>query len=309
MKQNRGLKRSFPGYFPLSLCVSVAILLSGCSRFHNAPIATDSKDSRYVVISPIYNEIIWALGAQDKVVGVDLSTTYPPDVKKVQTVGYHRALSAEGILSLHPTAIIHDNNIGPPQVVDQIKQLNIPIKSFTAKNDGFDGTKALIREMGAYFHKEARAEELCQTLDEQRAASLEKVKQYSDRPRVAVIHFGRASNVYMVAGKGGGGDGAGVSQMIEHAGGQMAVENTERGMQRMESPEILAKANPDVILLTDFGYDRLGSMDQIKGLPGVATWNAAETGRIYRIEENVLNYFGPRSGENIEKVAAVIHQK
>src|SRR5258707_8164135 len=89
-----------------------------CSRFHNA--ATDSKDARYVVISPIYNEIIWALGAQDHVVGLDLSTTYPPDVKKVQTVGYHRALSAEGILSLHPTAIIHDNNIGPPQVVQQI---------------------------------------------------------------------------------------------------------------------------------------------------------------------------------------------
>ena len=39
----------------------------------------------------------------------------------MQTVGYHRALSAEGILSLHPTAIIHDDNIGPPQVVEQIK--------------------------------------------------------------------------------------------------------------------------------------------------------------------------------------------
>jgi iron complex transport system substrate-binding protein len=279
-----------------------------CSRFHNAP--TDSKDARYVVISPIYNEIIWALGAQDRVVGVDLSTTYPPDVKKVQTVGYHRALSAEGILSLHPTVVINDNNIGPPQVVQQIQQLNIPMKTFTAKNDSFDGTKALIREMGAYFHKEARAEELCKTLDEQRAASMEKVKQYSDRPRVAVIHFGRASNVYMVVGKGGGGDGGGVSQMIELAGGQMALENTAgRGMQRLESPEILAQANPDVILLTDFGYDRLGSVDQIKALPGVATSNAAKTGHIYRIEENVLNYFGPRSGENIEKVAAVIHQK
>jgi iron complex transport system substrate-binding protein len=287
--------------------LALTVLSLSCSRFHNAP--TDSKDARYVVISPIYNEIIWALGAQDKVVGVDLSTTYPPDVKKVQTVGYHRALSAEGILSLHPTAVIHDNNIGPPQVVEQLKQLNIPLKNFTAKNDGFDGTKALIREMGAYFHKEARAEELCKTLDDQRAASLEKVKQYADRPRVAVIHFGRASNVYMVVGKGGGGDGGGVSQMIELAGGQMALENTSRGMQRLESPEILAQANPDVILLTDFGYDRLGSMDQIKALPGVATSNAAKNGRIYRIEENVLNYFGPRSGENIEKVAAVIHQK
>jgi len=289
--------------------LAVVMFSSSCSRFHNAPTVTDSKDARYVVISPIYNEIIWALGAQDKVVGVDLSTTYPPDVKKVTTVGYHRALSAEGILSLHPTAIIHDNNIGPPQVVEQLKQMNIAMKTFTAKNDSFEGTKALIREMGAYFHKEEKAEELCKTMDAQKAASLEKVKQYSDRPKVAVIHFGRASNVYMVVGKGSGGDGGGVSQMIDLAGGDMAVESNGRGMQRLESPEILAQANPDVILLTDFGYDRLGSMDQIKALPGVATSNAARNGHIYRIEENVLNYFGPRSGENIEKVAAVIHQK
>lgn len=303
-----GLKEFRVPLSSLCLCVSVAILVlaSACSRFHNA--ATDSKDARYVVISPIYNEIIWALGAQDHVVGIDLSTTYPPDVKKVQTVGYHRALSAEGILSLHPTAIIHDGNIGPPNVIQQLQSLNIPMKTFTAKNDSFDNTKALIREMGAYFHKESRAEELCNTLDTQRAAALEQVKQYADHPKVAVIHFGRASNVYMVVGKGGGGDGGGVSQMIELAGGQMAVEN--KGMQRMESPEIVAQANPDVILMTDVGYDRLGgSLDQIKALPGVGTSNAARTGRIYRIEENVLNYFGPRSGENIEKVAAVIHQK
>ena len=285
----------------------IAILsAASCSRFYKAP--TNSGPQRYVVISPIYNEIIWALGAQDEVVGIDLSTTYPPDVKNKQTVGYHRALSAEGILSLHPTAVIHDNNIGPPQVVQQLQQLNIPMKTFSAKNSDFDETKALIREIAAYFHRETRGEELCRTLDDQKAASLEKVKQYKDHPRVAVIHFGRASNVYMVVGKGGGGDGGGVSQMVELAGGQMAVEN--RGMQRMESPEIIAQANPDVILMTDYGYDRLnGSLDQIKALPGVATSNAAKNGRIYRIEENVINYFGPRSGENIAKVAAIIHQK
>src|SRR6185437_15868677 len=266
----------------LFFAIALAALFTAisCSRFRNAP--TNTGPQRYVVISPIYNEIIWALGAQDEVVGVDLSTTYPPDVKNKQTVGYHRALSAEGILSLHLTAI----------------------------NTDFDGAKALIREIGAYFHKEARAEELCNTMDTQKAASLEKVKQYTDHPRVAVIHFGRASNVYMVVGKGGGGDGGGVSKMVELAGGEMAGDSSGRGMQRMESPEILAQANPDVILMTDYGYDRLnGSMDQIKALPGVATSNAAKNGRIYRIEENVLNYFGPRSGENIEKVARTIHQK
>jgi iron complex transport system substrate-binding protein len=280
---------------------------AGCGRFSNAP-NTPGGAERVVVISPIYNEIIWALGAQDRVVGVDLSSTFPAEVKNVQTVGYHRALSAEGILSLQPTAILEDDNIGPPQVVEQIKSLNIPMVTFQSKNDSIDGTKALIREMGAYFHKEARAEELCRTLDSQYAASMEKMKQYTDKPRVAVIHFGRASNVYMLVGKGGRGDAAGAGKMIEWAGGEMAV--TADGMQRITSPEIVAQANPDIILVTDFGFDRTGgSMDELKALPGVATSNAAKNGRIYRVEENQLMYFGPRTGENIDKIAGLIHQK
>ena len=290
------------------LLTAIALLASafGCGRFANQQ--NETAGDRVVVISPIYNEIIWALGAQDKVVGVDLSSTYPPEIKNVTTVGYHRALSAEGILSLHPTAILTDGNIGPPQVVDQIKQLNIPTKTFDAKNDSIDGTKALIREIGAYFQKQEKAEELCRTLDSQYAASMEKVKQFSDHPRVAVIHFGRASNVYMVVGKRGQGDAAGAGQMVEWSGGEMAL-NAD-GMQRMASPEVIAQANPDVILVTDFGFDRLGgSIDQIKALPGVDTSNAAKTGRIYRVEENVLMYFGPRTGENIQKVAELIHQK
>jgi iron complex transport system substrate-binding protein len=287
------------------LSASVILTLS-CQRFSNS--AGDIKDQRYVVISQVYNEIIWALGAQDHVVGVDYSSTFPPEVKKVQTVGYHRALSAEGILSLNPTSIIHDNNIGPPQVVEQLQSLNIPMKTFTAKNNSIDGTKALLREMGDYFHKEQKAEELCKTLDTQLAASLESVKKYSDRPRVAIIHFGRASNVYLVVGKGGEGDGGAASKLIEWAGGEMAVDS--QGMQRMTSPEIIAQANPDIILVTDFGYDRLGDpLPEIKALPGVSTSNAAKNNRIYRIEENLMMYFGPRSGENLEKVAAVIHQK
>ncbi|HEV7701534.1 MAG TPA: ABC transporter substrate-binding protein [Pyrinomonadaceae bacterium] len=289
----------------LVLLVASALSLT-CSRFNNRANDTVNTD-RVIVISPIYNEIIFALGAQDKIVGVDLSSTYPPEIKNVQTVGYHRALSAEGILSLHPTVILSDSNsMGPPQVVEQIQQLNIPIKSFDSKNDSIDGTKALIREIAAFFHKEDKAEELCRNLDQQLAAATEAVKQYNDHPRVAIIHFGRASNVYMVVGKTGG-EGGGAGKMIEMAGGTMALDAA--GMQRMASPEIIAQANPDVILVTNYGYDQAGGTpDAIKQLPGVATSNAAKNNKIYRIEENELMYFGPRTGDNLLKVAKVIHQ-
>jgi iron complex transport system substrate-binding protein len=280
-------------------------LAAGCGRFGNETKAAPQAE-RIIVIGQQYNEIIWDLGAEKDIVGVDFSSTYPPAVKKVQTVGYHRALSAEGILSLKPTLIIHDGSVGPPQVMQQIASLKIPTRTFAAKNDSIDGTKALIREIGAYFHQDAKAEELCGKLDRDLAKSLEEVKRYTDRPRVAVIHFGRASNIYLVVGSGGKGDGGGAGQMIQWAGGTMAIE--KKGMERMASPEVIAKANPDVILMTEFGYDRLGgSLDQIKALPGIATSNAAKNNRIYRVVEHELMYFNPDSGENVAKVAALIH--
>lgn len=286
------------------LLATVAIAVAGCGRFGNA--SSSGQQVRAVVISQAYSEIIWALGAQDAVVGVDYSSTWPPEIKKVPTVGYHRALSAEGILSLKPTVIITDGNIGPPQVVEQLKQLNVPIKTFTARNDSIDGAKALMREMGTYFHKEQRAEELCTTLDADMARALDDAKKYSDHPRVAVIHYGRASNVYMLVGASGSGDAGAAGQMVRWAGGVPAIEKA--GMTRMASPEIVAQANPDVVLLTEFGYDRLGSKDKIVELPGVATSNAAKNGRIYRIEEHDLMYFGPSTGEGLSRLVTLIHK-
>jgi iron complex transport system substrate-binding protein len=297
------LKRIFIA--SLLLYVSSLGFLSASGRFAQNNGAQGGE--RIVCIGQAYNEMIYALGAQANLVGVDLSSTNPPEIKNLPTVGYHRALSAEGILSLHPTLIIHDNNIGPDQVVHQLQDLNVPMKTFNAKDESIDGEKALLREMGAYFHKEQRAEELCAKLDKEMAAATEAVKQYKDHPRVAVIHFGRASNVYLVVGNGGGGDAGSVGRMVEWAGGQMAIDKS--GMQRMASPEIIAKSNPDVILMTEFGYDRLGSVDQAKTLPGVAETDAAKNNRIYRVPEHELMYFGPDTGQNVIEVARIIHGK
>ena len=285
--------------------VLVICLLAGCDRFKTH--ASDSAGSqRIVCIGQAYNEIIYALGAQANLVGVDYSSTYPPEIKKLTTVGYHRALSAEGILSLHPTVIIHDNNIGPDNVVRQLEALHVPMKTFQAKNDSVAGTQALLREMGAFFHKEQRAEELCAQMDRQMAAAAAEVKKYPTTPRVAIIHFGRASNVYLLMGNGGGGDASTAGTMVELAGGKMAIQ--QPGMQRMASPEIIAKSNPDVILMTEYGFDRLGSMEQAKTLPGVAETDAARHNRIYRISEHELMYYGPDTGANLINLAKLIHQ-
>lgn len=274
-------------------------LLVSCGRFNNKE-GDDKKDQRIVCISKQYSEIIYALGAEKNLVAVDVSSTYPPEIKKLPTIGYHRALSAEAVLAAKPDLILHDNNIGPEHVVRQLEQLKIPMKSFV-KGETIDSTKMLIRELGAFFHKEAAADSLCKKLDSDMQLALEKAKQYKDVPKVLIIHFGQASNIYLVMTKK-----STAAKMISWAGGQMAIDD-EKGMKQM-SAEVVAASDPDVILLTDFGYDRLGSKEKIMELPGVAGTKAARNGRIYRVEEHDLVYLGPRTGSNTLMLQQLIHQ-
>ena len=277
------------------------LAINSCGRFSNEDKKQENKE-RIVCISKQYSEIIFALKAEQDIVAVDVSSTYPAEIKKLPTVGYHRALSAEAILAMKPTLILQDNNIGPEHVVKQLKDLKIPMKDFGKYQNTLAGTDSLIREMGVYFHREREADSLCKKLDSDMAKALENSKQYKDSVKVLIIHFGQASNQYLVMTKKNT-----AAKMIEWAGGVMAVDD-EKGMKQI-SPEIVAKSDPDVIILTDFGYDRLnGSPEKIKELPGVSSTRAFKNNKIYRIEEHDVVYLGPRTGENILNIQKLIHQ-
>jgi iron complex transport system substrate-binding protein len=278
--------------------IVLLLILASCGRFTNKEENHESEQ-RIVCIAKQYNEIIFALGAEKDLVGVDLSSTYPPEIKKLPTVGYHRALSAEGILSTKPTLIIHDNNVGPEAVMTQLEKLKIPMKVFENKGDDIASAKALIKEMGTYFHKETRADSLSIKLEADMKKVMETAVTFKNKPTVVVIHFGRANNVYLTMTQK-----STTAKLIEWAGGAIPISG-ERGMLQL-SAEVIAKADPDVILLTDFGYDKLGSLDQIKTLPGVAGTKAAKSNHIYRVEEHDLVYLGPRTGEIVTHLQKLI---
>jgi len=244
--------------------------------------------------------MIFALGAEENLVAVDLSSSYPPEVRKLPSVGYHRALAAEPILSMNPSLILEDNNIGPEHVVTQLKNLKIPMKQFGQYENTIAGTDSLMREMGRYFQKEEKAEALCKTLDSDMNHAKQQALWYDKKPKVLTIHFGQANNVYLVMTKN-----STAGKMIDWAGGEMAVDG-ERGMILL-SPEVVAKSDPDVILLTDFGYDRLGSTEEIGTLPGISSTRAFKEGNVYRVEEHDMVYFGPRTGKNILELQKLIH--
>lgn len=284
-----------------SIIFLILFVVAACGRFSNKA-NEDQQGERMVCLSKQYNEIIFALGAQKNLVAVDLSSTYPPEIKNLTTVGYHRALSAEGILSVKPTLILHDNNVGPEHVMKQLGDLKIPMKVFDTKGEDIESAKALVSEMGAYFHRERQADSLNHLLDSTMRQATQAVAGHPEKPRVVVIHFGRANNVYLTLTQNSTG-----GKMIEWAGGEIPIGG-DRGMQQL-SAELIAQADPDVILLTDFGYDKLGSLDEIKKLPGLSTTKAAKNNRIYRVEEHDMVYIGPRTGINVLMLQELIHRK
>ncbi len=277
-----------------------AMCIISCGRFGEKKKQEDGR-TRIVCVSKQLTEIVFGVGGDSSLVGVDLSSTYPEAAKKLTTVGYHRALNAEGIISLDPTVVWHDGNIAPEHVIEQVKKVGIPLREFKA-GPTIDSTKWLIMSVAKEFHSEDKGKSLCDKLDADMAKLDSARKSYSDQPRVLVIHFGQAANKYFVFSRKGIPD-----QMLQWAGAINAADTAQKWKDL--SSEVIAAAQPDVILATDFGYDLQGSLEKFKQLPGIALSPAAKNNRIYRIEEHDLVYLGPRTGENVLKIMQLVHKK
>jgi iron complex transport system substrate-binding protein len=274
------------------------LLLAGCDRFRNKE-ADGTKDMRIVCLSKQLTEMVFALGKGHDLVAVDLSSTYPDSAKLLKTVGYHRALSPEAIISMNPDLVIHSNDIGPDNVLPQIEKAGLKTKAFGGANT-IDSAKLLLKELGKFFGEEKKADSLVKKMDEglARAADTLKGRDIRDSLRVMIIHFGlRNNNYFVMSGRNGVGD-----KMIRLAGC-----TPTKGVREM-SPEAVALANPDVIIATDYGYDKMGSIEKfISSVPGVALTAAGKNKRIVRFEEHDIIYFGPRSGDNIIKLIQDLH--
>lgn len=278
--------------------LSIILFLVACNQFGKKNQVA-GKD-RIVCVSKQLTELMFALHQGNKIVGLDLTSTYPAETKNISKVGYHRHLSAEGIISLDPTIVIHQNDVAPPEVMPQVAKVGIPIKVYPAAAT-LDSTKILIRLLGKEYGEDTAAERIITKLDNDLTKADSIVKKYSTQPKVLIIHFGQQRNQYFVMGTRGTADA-----MLKLAGGINAADTSSF---RDLSPEVIAREQPDVILATDFGWDRLGgSIEKFKELPGIALTPAAKNGKIYRIEEHDLVYFGPRTGENVLLMAELIHK-
>lgn len=283
-----------------SLLILFVAVISSCGGFKNKE-SSDKKDIRIVCVSKHLTEMVFALGKGHEIVARDLTSTYPDSAKLLPTVGYHRLLSAEGIISANPDVVIHSNDIGPETVLPQLTKAGLNIKSFGQANS-FDSAKIVIKQLGDFLHAGPAVDSLIKKMDAEMQAVYSAQKELKDSPTVMVIHYGQANNIFFVmSGRKGAAD-----KMIELAGGKPATYDGKGA--RQISAEAVAVANPDVIIATDFGFDKMGGAEKFKEVPGVALTNAAKNNRIYRFEEHDLVYFGPRTPVNVMNLMKLIHQ-
>ncbi len=278
------------------LLVALAIGLAAC-RGGGAP----AQATRIVCVSKQINEFMYDIGAESLIVARDLTSIYPPQITSLPSVGYHRALSAEGIISMKPTLFLTDGNVGPQPVLDQLKKVGIPILVIKPGST-LDSAQLLMRDLGQRFHRESTADSLISAWNAGMDSVFADTAQWhaGKRPRVLMIHFGQIANNYLALERGGVAD-----QMLHWAGAENAIDSVG-GMARL-TPELIAKAAPDIIIATDVGFDRYGSAEKFATMPGVSLTPAGKSLRIYRLPEDYIMYFGPRTPEGVRKLAAWFH--
>jgi iron complex transport system substrate-binding protein len=256
---------------------------------------------RVVCVSKQINEYLYDIHAESVLVARDLTSIYPPQITRLPSVGYHRALSAEGIISMRPTMLLTDGNLGPDAVVAQVKKVGIPVVVMEPGSTP-DSARLLMKRLGQEFHHEHDADSVIANWNHDMTAVLGDTTMWDQgpRPRVLVMHFGQIANDYLAIKRGTPAD-----QIIRWAGGVNAIDSIG-GMLRL-TPELIAKAAPDVIIATDVGYDRLGSADKFAALPGVSLTPAGRAKRIYRVDETEVMYYGPRTPASLEKMVKWLH--
>jgi len=251
-----------------------------------------SRLPRLVTVSGAITEVVYALGAQAQLVGTDTTSLYPAAALKTPKVGYMRQLSAEGVLSLKPDAVIATTEAGPPVVMDQIRSAGVKVELVTADHS-WEEVRAKVQAVGRASAREAAAKVLQDQLDAQWAEVGRHVAKAQRRPRVLFILSHSASP--QVAGEKTAAD-----SLIRFAGG-VNVLSGFAGYRPMTA-EAMASAAPDIILSSNQSIEAHGGAQRFWERPELALTPAFKRKSLVTMDALQLLGFGPRLPQAVREV-------
>lgn len=254
----------------------------------NRLIIIEKEPKRIVSLTPNNTEILFAIGAGKKVVGVNKWSDYPPEAKKLPSVG-DRIISIEKVLSLRPDLVLAHNylNDSAIRVLEAQK-----IKVFVIDPRTIDQLCNDIITIGKITNTEKNAKVVANNILKTKAAILARTRNMKQRPKVL---FAIQTDPLWVAGPG-----TFVDEIIRIAGGTNIAYDLKPGFNQF-STEIAVKRNPDIIITTSKGDKKLFISGQWK------VTSAAKNGRVYEIDPDIIVRPGPRLVQGMKKIAEMVH--
>lgn len=243
-------------------------------------------------------EIVYALGAGDRVVAVDLTSRHPQAARGLPQVGYMRQLSAEPILSLSPALIIAIADAGPPAVLDQLRAAGACLVLVPDEHSPA-GVLGKVDAVAAAIGRQTEGAALTARLRADFAALQSVIAAVGERPKVLFL-FSVGEGAPMIGGRGSSADA-----IITLAGGRNAIETFDH-FKPVSSEGVIA-ARPDVLLVTELTLDKLGGVEGLLARPDVAQTPAGKARRVVAMESLLLLGFGPRTPQAIRDLALALH--
>ena len=272
--------------------LALAIVVASCNKkeenktttTETDTVATEIKTDRIVSLNGAVTETVAALDVAGNIVGRDVTSTYPADLKATD-LGHVRSITAESILALQPSVVFGTTKDVNPNLNEQLKKANIPLVLIDQEYS-IDGSKKLITEVATKLKKDNY-----QPLLDNISNKMANVKAFDKKPKVLFIYARGAGNL-MVAGAG-----TPLHSMIELAG----AENAAAALTDFKplTPEALLTTNPDIILMFDKGLQSLGGVDGLLKIEGIATTNAGKNKKVVTMDGQYLSGFGPRVGDAV----------
>lgn len=272
--------------------------LTGTSAFAQAPVLAAAKLPRIVSVSGATTEIVYALGAERQLIGTDTTSLFPAAALQTAKVGYMRALSAEGLLSLRPDAVIGTTEAGPVVVMDQIRTAGVKVELVEADHTWAE-VQRKIAAVGRATARTAQAAALQAKLDAQWAAVLAQVAQQKGRKPRAVFILAHTATPQVAGSK------TAANAMLRFAGIDNALSGPDsfNGYRPM-TPEAMVSAAPDVIVTTTQGMEAAGGIDKFWLRPGLELTPAYKKRSLVALDALYLIGFGPR----LPQAVAELHQ-
>jgi len=264
---------------------------------HAASVEALSQEAKIITVGGAVSEIVYAIGAGEQVIGRDSTSTYPPQLQNLPDVGYMRALSPEGVLSLEPQGLILSEGSGPPQALEVLQNLSLPIVMVPEKHERA-GVMEKIALIGHVLGREEQAQSLIETVTQDFAKLDGLLAKIEDKKRILFV-LSLQNGRIMAAGSDTAAD-----NMIKMAGGVNAISGFS-GYKPLND-EALIEAAPDLILSMSGGGDHVVA-DQLLTIPAVQATPAARMGKIHQMDGLFLLGFGPRTGQAAYELASLLY--